>query len=266
MVRLSSKGLLVVLAVATSTLVALAPSTVRAEDWGHLSGTFVLDGDGGMPVEIQPTKDQEFCGKHKIFDESVTVNPENKGIANVILFLSLKRGDKAPAVHPYYEESAKAEVTIDNDQCRFQPHVVLMRTSQTLIIGNKDAIAHNTKIDTFANPAINPLVPGGGTLKQTYAKEERLPAKVSCSIHPWMNAWLVVKDNPYFAVTDKDGKFRIENIPAGEWRFQVYHTKFITQANVSGKAVKWAKGQMTQKITAGDNDLGVIKVALSELK
>ena len=38
---------------------------------------------------------------------------------------------------------------------------------------------------------------------------------VNCGIHGWMKGFIWVFDNPYFAVTDADGKFEIKNAPSG---------------------------------------------------
>jgi hypothetical protein len=78
-----------------------------------------------------------------------------------------------------------------------------------------------------------------------------------------MNAILVIKESPYMAVTDADGKFVIENLPEGKWSFQAWHAKsgYIDAATVGGKKTKWAKGKFDHTIAAGDNDLGQIKIA-----
>jgi hypothetical protein len=209
------------------------------------------------------TKDQAVCGIHNLVSEELTVNPENKGIAGVVIYVFVDRGGKAPKPHPQYESTAKDEVRLDNMNCRYEPHVVLLRTTQTLVVGNKDSIGHNTKVDTVRNVPINPIIPANSEIRQPFPKEERLPAKVSCSIHPWMNAILVIKDSPYMAVTDADGKFVIENLPEGKWSFQVWHAKsgYIDAATVGGKKAKWAKGKFDQAIASGDNDLGEIKIA-----
>ena len=55
--------------------------------------------------------------------------------------------------------------------------------------------------------------------------EERLPGLVDCNIHPWMKGYLLVRDNPYMAVTGNDGSFLIANLPAGEWEFQAWHER-----------------------------------------
>lgn len=246
---------------------ALTCSAANAQ-WGNFSGTFVYDGAPPSPSPIVVTKDQAVCGKHDLVDESLVVNSENGGIANIVLYLYLGRRDKAPTPHPSYEESADAEVHLDNLNCRYDPHVALLRTSQTLVIGNKDPIGHNTKVDTLTNRPINPIIPANGSISQQFPKEERLPTKVSCSIHPWMNAIVVIKDTPYMAVSDANGKFTIENLPEGEWTFQVWHEKagYIDSVIIDGKKTSWSKGRVEQKITSGDNDLGEIKVPASVFK
>ena len=242
-------------------LVAVVP--VTAEEWGHLSGTLVFDGPIPTPVPENITKDQEFCGKHNLVDEALVVNPENGGVANVVVYLYQSRGDAAPPVHPSYAKTAQAEVVLDNSKCRFDPHICLVRTTQTLVLGNKDPIPHNSKVDTFVNPAINPIIPAGGKFPHKFTEPERLPAQVTCSIHPWMNGWIVVKDHPYSAASDKDGKFTIKNLPAGKWTFQFWQEKagYLQQVTVGGKPAEWSRGRVEIEIKPGENDLGQIKLA-----
>ena len=140
--------------------------------WGSLSGTFIYDGDPPTPMKLRITKDTEFCGKHDVIDESLIVNKQTHGLANVIVFLYQKRGSDPPPVHPLYDETANAKITLDNDKCRFEPHVLALRTSQTLVVGNLDQVGHNTKIDTFNNPAINPISPAGSTFEHHFTAPE----------------------------------------------------------------------------------------------
>jgi hypothetical protein len=251
-----------------ATFVSLLFTGSARADWGTLTGQFILDGSAPSPSPVVVTKDQEVCGKHDLVDESLVVNPDNKGIANVVLYLYLSRGKKEPKPHPDYAKTSDAEVRLDNKDCRYEPHVQLLRTSQTLVVGNLDPVGHNTKVDTVKNVPINPIIPANGEIKQQFPKEERLPSKVSCSIHPWMNAILVIKDTPYMAVTDENGKFAIENLPEGEWEFQVWHEKagYIDGVTVDGKKTKWSKGRFEHKVKAGENDLGEIKVPMAAFK
>lgn len=250
------------LVLAVLATIAAVAGNVHAADWGNLTGTFVFDGAAPAASAITPTKDQEYCGKHKLFDEKLVVNSENKGIANIVVFMYLARGKTAP-VHESYKDASSEKIKLDNNGCRFEPHIILLRTSQTLLVNNADPIGHNTKIDTVANKGINPNLPAGASLEEKFKEEERLPSSVSCSIHPWMNSWLLIKDSPYMAVTDADGKFEIANVPAGEWTFQFWHETagYVRDVKVNGKAAEWSKGRTDVKIAAGkDTDLGTVAI------
>ena len=230
--------------------------------WGNLSGTFIYDGDPPPPKKLRITQDMALCTRHDVFDESLVVNKENSGLANTIVFLYQKRASDLLPIHPSYDATATAKVTLDNVKCRFQPHVLVLRTSQILVVGNLDEVGHNTKIDTFNNPPINPMSPAGSTFEYRFGEAELRPAKVSCSIHPWMSARVFLRDDPYFAVTDKNGKFEIKNLPIGDWQFQVWHERgTISEVTLDGQSSSWKRGRFTTTIKSGENDLGEIKVA-----
>jgi hypothetical protein len=75
-----------------------------------------------------------------------------------------------------------------------------------------------------------------------------------------MKAWVVVRPNPYAAVSKADGSFEIKNVPAGEVELQLWHEKagYIGEITVGGKAEKIAKGRKKLKVASGDNDLGTV--------
>lgn len=250
---------LIVLSVVTVCL-ALGV-TASAEEWGDLTGRFVYDGTPPAPAPVTVTKDVEFCGKHKLVNEELVVGKDG-GVKNIVVLLYLGRGDEAPAVHESYEKTAGDKVLLDNKNCRFEPHVALLRTSQTLVVGNSDPIGHNSKFNTFANAPINPIIPAGSQIEQQFSQPERFPVGVSCSIHPWMNAWVYIADHPYMAVTDEEGRFTIKNLPAGEWTFQVRHdTGYVQQVKVDGKPTEWSKGRLEVNIKPGVNDIGEVRFA-----
>jgi hypothetical protein len=231
--------------------------------WGHLRGRFVFEGSVPQQKPLPVTSDVQYCGPHHPLDESLIVNESNHGVANVLVALFVGRSDPSPAIHPSYDATANDFVSIDNLKCCFVPHVVLLRTSQTLRILNSDQIAHNTKIDTSINPPINPTLPAGGSLERQFPKAERLPARVSCSIHPWMSAWLMVRSDPYAARTDLDGRFEIKNLPTGSWTFQIWHerARYVTEVTRDGKPTQWAKGRFTVDIPANETlDMGDLTI------
>ena len=245
-----------------TTVCLLSVAPCQAADWGTLKGRLVFDGPAPKADAVDVTKDQQFCGKHGLLNEELVVNPKNGGLANVAIWLYVGRGDDNPPVHDSYVKTAKDKVKLVNDKCRFEPHVTLLRTTQILELGNIDPVGHNTKIDTFspANRPINVLLPPMSTLDHQCPAKERLPAGVSCSIHPWMKSWLLVQDHPYMAVSDKDGNFEIKDLPAGTWTFQFWQERcgYLSGVSMGGNETK--RGRVEITIKAGDNDLGDIKV------
>ena len=246
----------------SAALLVVLAGSARAEGWGDLTATFQYDGTAPIAKPLDVAK-EPMCAPHKIVDETWVVNKENGGVANVIVWLSLKTTDKKPAIHADYKATETATVQLDNNKCRFEPRVTVLRTTQTLEVLNSDPFGHNTNISTLDNAPQNPSMPAGAKLKvQPMKTEERLPVNISCGIHPWMTAKLVVKSHPYVAVSDKDGKLTIKNLPEGTWTFQVWHEGIgnVQKPSQNGKPVEWAKGKVDVKIANGKpTDLGVIK-------
>jgi hypothetical protein len=247
---------------AAALAVALAAAGVlRGQEWGDLEGTIVYKGKAPTPAAIKVDKDPQFCGKHKLVDEQIVANATGGGLANVVVYLF----DTAkPKIHPDYEKLAGQEIVIDNENCRFAPHTATLWTKQKLVIGNKDPVGHNTKADFFNNPAaaFNITIPTGGKIEKQFMAAEASPAKLECSIHPWMSSYLLIREDPYAAVTDKDGKFTIKNLPVGEHTFKVWHQNgFLSNVTVNGKAATWTRGAMKFTIKPGMNSLGKVEAA-----
>jgi len=236
----------------------------KASGWGDLKVRFAYDGANPASKPINVTKDQEFCGKFGLVDESIVVSPENGGIQNVIATLYQARDAGPMPIHESYLAHATDSVVLDNKNCRFEPHVVPLWTTQTLVIKNSDPVGHNTNGSTFANTAFNVIIPSGGQIEQKLAQPERLPAKAACSIHPWMTSWLVVQDNPYIGVSDKDGVLELKNLPQGEWTIQFWQEAagYVQDVKVNGKATEWKRGRVDVKIENGKaTDLGSVQFA-----
>jgi plastocyanin len=228
----------------------------EADEWGTLKGKFVLGGDAAAPAALSVDKDVEVCGKHKLVAEEFVVG-EGKGVANVVVFVR----DKSVKVKPELAAAAKdVKPVLDNLNCRFEPHVLFVQAGQELVIKNSDSVGHNSNIATVKNAPSNNLIPAGGEVKATFTKDEAVPAQVTCNIHPWMKGWIVVRDNPYAAVSKADGSFEIADLPAEEVELQFWHEKagYLGDMTIGGKKESVKKGRMKKAIKAGENDLGEI--------
>ncbi|MBU6275323.1 MAG: hypothetical protein KGQ61_01670 [Planctomycetes bacterium] len=237
--------------------------SVRADDWGTISGRFVFGGAKPTASDIKADKDVEVCGKHKLLNEELVVGADG-GVANVVVFVR----DKDIKIHPDLAATKNTPVTLDNKDCRFEPHVAVIQTGQPLVLKNSDTIGHNSNVATIKNSPSNSLIPAGGDSKVTFNAEEAIPAQVTCNIHPWMKAWLVVRPNPYAAVSKPDGSFEIKGLPAGEVELQLWHEKagYIGEIKVGGKSEKTAKGRKKVTVKAGENAMGDITLDASLFK
>jgi hypothetical protein len=155
-------------------------------------------------------------------------------------------------------------LTLDNKNCRFDPHTLVLRTGQTLKVTNSDMFGHNTNLTprSPSNVPSNVLLPAGAEADAKYKGEETLPFKVGCNIHPWMGGWILVREDPYAVTSGKDGSFAIKNLPAGkELEFQFWHESGFVK-DVQMKGVKADnKGRFKLTVKPGTNDLGDIKVS-----
>lgn len=221
----------------------LFSASIAQAEWAILSGQFVFGGEGTevpLAIKIIPTKDENVCCKVPLVNESLVINPKNRGIANVAIWAY-----KPATIHPSYEATAKDEVEIDNKNCRYEPHAVALRTGQNFKVSNSDPVGHNVLINFMKNRGFNPIIPSGGHVDLSLEKSEILPVKIGCSIHPWMQGVVLVQDHPYMAITDADGKFKLENLPAGELTLKVWHEKigYIQTVKIDGKEAAWKKGK-----------------------
>ncbi len=237
-------------------------ANANAADWGNLKGRLVFEGDPAKPDKINVNKDVEYCGKHDLVDETIIVG-ENEGLTNALIYLYVKKG-KSVEVHPDLEKAGVEPVVLDNKGCRFEPHVMSLRTGQKLEIRNSDTgIGHNTNAALFQNPDFNQLVSDTSPIEKVFEKTEPVPCTFACNVHPWMKAFVLIRDNPYMVVTGTDGSFEIKNIPAGKHEFIFWQENVGNLRKLKvGDTKTSRKGRAKLVIPAGDTlDLGDIKVS-----
>ena len=251
---------------AIALLTVSAPTS--AADFGTIKGRFVFQGDA-KATPIQPTKDEAYCSQHPLVDETIVVG-KDKGLQNVFVFLNAGRGKKVE-IHESYDAAAAAKEpkVLDNKGCRFEPHAMVLWTAQPLQVHNSDpGIGHNTNASYFfVNTKFNETVPNDKPLVKKFTKSETYPSKVACNVHPWMNAYILVRDNPYMAVSAEDGTFEIANVPAGKQTFAFWHEAKGNLRDLKvGKAKADRKGQVVLEVPVGKTlDLGDIAITAANL-
>ena len=191
---------------ATFLLLILA-SPVHA---GTIKGDVKYSGKVPAPVTHKTGKFKKVCGP-KIPDESLIL--ENQGVKNVVVWLDGKMSKKL--------KNKPGTYSINQKNCAYSPHVLAMPKGSELQILTSDPINHNIHTYSFDNDPINIMfLPG-----QDYSQEMEEPevVKVSCDLHGWMEAYIVVTPNSYFAVTGSDGAFEIKDVPPGKYTLRLWH-------------------------------------------
>lgn len=250
-------------------LLAASGADLSGAEWGSLKGRFVYDGAPPAAARLNITTDKECCDVHGLTSETLVVHPENRGVRYVIVYLYQNKSglqrtpydEREVPIHARYLPLEQQVVELDNRHCRFEPHVALVWTRQAVRMANSDPIGHNVKIDCGRdNGPSNDTLPSGGSLERRFTHAERFPVPVSCSIHPWMKGWIVIRDTPYMAVTDADGAFELRDLPVGTWQFMCWHETagYLSRVQVHGRAEEWKRGIATFTIQPGQEDLGDI--------
>ena len=134
-------------------------------------------------------------------------------------------------------------VKLDQQGCRYVPHVVGVRVGQPLEISNSDETTHNVHSLPDVNREFNfaQFVKDQKNIQTFTTAEVMVPLK--CDLHGWMNAYIGVVEHPYFAVTTDGGKFELKGLPPGTYTVEAWHQKAGTrtqQVTIGAKESKEA--------------------------
>ena len=239
------------------------------EGWGSLKGNIVVDGAIPENPKEKIDKDQASClsDKPAPADDNLLVGPGGE-LKDAFIMMYRKSSDPKPAIHPSYTEAKQQPVILDNKNCRFVPHAVFLQTGQPLELRNSDDVGHNCHIITFNNEE-NINLAKKDAVKLTFTDADKTPGNVVCDIHNWMDAIILIRDEPYAAITKTDGSFEIKNIPAGTWKFQFWHKKtgFMKKLDVPNYKVGKIKADIEVTIKDGETlDLGKLTLPASSIK
>lgn len=219
---------------------------------GAFAGRIVFDGTRPAPGVIfkkgTADKDPSVCSKDGDIPKEDLVVSESNGVANVFVFL-----DKPPA--GFKATPPTEDLKFDQENCRFTTHAMFCQVGQTVQILNSDSVLHNTRCIGNRNGNVNNTVGASDKtgIKLVYKKPEREPFPVKCDLHSWMSAYHLVLDHPFAAVSDANGNFKIDNLPAGIYQFKVWHERG------DGGKPGLLESKYTVTVKGGDNPAVEIK-------
>ncbi len=196
-----------------------APAAAPApEGSSTITGTVRYEGPLPPRRTLKMDADPGCAKKHSqpVVSEALVLGPE-QALANV--FVRVKSGLPGGTYRTPQEPAV-----IDQNGCRYVPHVLGVMTGQTVKILNSDGLLHNVHALPKINQTFNTAMPATRTEAEVTFTEEEL-FKVKCDVHPWMGAWVSVVSHPFFDVTGEDGRFDLEGLPAGSYEVEVWHEK-----------------------------------------
>jgi len=181
-----------------------------------LTGTVSFEGKTKKRKPI-PMDSDPVCGSSHKDDKALTesfIVDKDKNLKNVLVWL---KGIE------YKDDITKEPAVIDQHGCIYKPHVQGMMKGQELLIKNSDETLHNIHSMAKINNQFNFAMPKVVKSKSTSFDKLEDPFYIKCDVHPWMKTWVGVFDHPYFATTDDNGNYKIENIPLGNYEVVAWH-------------------------------------------
>jgi hypothetical protein len=195
------------------------------------------DGDRAGQRTIRPSEVQRRSGGGEL--RSTRIESADKAIIE-----DRRRRQQGPSQCvvsvPRPKTPTAKKITVDQHGCKFVPHVSAT-TPGEVELKNSDDILHNIHTYSTANPSINKAQP---KFKKVMAEKFEKPEiiKLTCDVHSWMLGWVAVMPNPFFGVTDANGVAKVENVPPGKYKVEVWHETLGKQT----KDVEVKAGQTTK--------------------
>jgi len=190
-----------------------------ADKTGTIAGKVTFEGSPPAMPEID-LRDPACAAGLEPHAHQAWVVVERGGVAGTLVRLAV--GSVADrAARP----ATPAPAVIDQKGCLYRPRVVGVVAGQKVAFRNSDPTVHNVHTYTGQDADVNQVMTAGARdlVLDVPASAGDTPYRVRCDIHPWMDAFVVVTDHPYFATSSADGTFRIDNVPAGTYTIEAWH-------------------------------------------
>ncbi len=191
---------------------------VAVSNGGTITGTVAYSGKERKPKIYSVTKDNDICGTEARRIEYVRVN-NGKLMDSVVYLEKVKEGKAFPA--------DIGNGTVIQEGCEFIPFLGVMKNKQKISAINKDPILHNIHtyeiLGRVKKTVFNISQPDQNTVTKTVKLKKGAAMKVECDAHDFMHSFVFVAKNPYFSVVAEDGSYKIDNIPAGNYKIKAWH-------------------------------------------
>jgi plastocyanin len=199
----------------------------------RITGKVAFEGTPKPNAVINMASDPACASANQGAVTSESILVDNGGLQNVFVYIKDGLGNK------YLYDMPTEPVVLDQKGCHYTPHVVGLRATQPLQVVNSDNTLHNVHGMPEKNVEFNQGQPVPGMKNTVTFKVPEVLIPFKCDVHSWMYAYVGVVSHPYFAVSDKQGKFELRTIPPGTYEIEAVHEKL---------------GRQTQTVTLGEKD------------
>lgn len=204
----------------------------------RLTGT--VDFEGAMPLDstISLPPETQGCGPSAT---ARSIQRTGTRIGGAVVWLADIRAGKPLPMERRFE--------LANDECLLVPGVQAVFAPATLNMASEDVVMHHNHIVDVATgelEAIAPFNDNGEVIPFDQLLTKPAQLEVTCQLHPWAKAWILVFDHPYFAMSDRSGAFSIADVPPGTYRVKAWHphlgiaesTVTVTAGQAAGVGLK----------------------------
>jgi hypothetical protein len=190
----------------------------------RLTGT--IDFDGVLPadtvIELPPSA--SGCGQ-RITDHRVQRTGTRIGGA-VVWLTDIRSGKPLP-------QGRRFELV--NEDCMLSPQLQAVVSPATLNVVSEDVALHYDRIINVGTGELEGIAPfndNGEVVPFDRLLDTTEQLEVTCDLHPWAKAWILVLDHPYYAMSEKNGTFAIDDVPSGTYHVKVWHPLLGTAEQV----------------------------------
>lgn len=182
-----------------------------AEAQVTVKGRVIYEGTPPPAEAVGVKSDVPTCGSVKNVQKILL--GRDQGIANAVVQIIGAQGTLSAG-----------KGALDQVHCEFAPHVQVLPVGSALILTSSDPVLHNAHaFYEDGSTAFNIAVPIPG-MEVSHKMDRPGVVRLRCDAgHTWMSAYILVTDQPRYALTDANGDFSVDGVPTGEYEIEVWH-------------------------------------------